>query len=406
MKFSSTILSTLLVISQSNAFVLHPQSNHVQMAMRKQRSVVSSLHMSTPEDEIAALRAAAQKAREDAAQLEKALGKEVSDTSPKPKATTTATIEPTLSYEEVLSEVSKIDFTDINQLTKLNTLRDQSKLSLWNAAKTSSVNTNSPAPLRPYPLNLNSLEQRTGGKLTATSLGVSGEDDVSLDDFKNALIAVTLGCSALGVAALALLPGNIGATVCYFVALIPILFVAIGSSAPGIIAALIATIKGTKEEQDLQVDRICHHEAGHFLCGYLCGLPIRSYETNEFGYPFVEFHPATTVSESGEAYVATDRSYTEEEIAILSIVAMSGSTAEVVEFGQAKGGQNDLLELDNIFRKSDEFIGAAKQQDLTRWGALASYQIIMANEGIYKKLVKAFKEKQSIAQCIAAIEGQ
>merc|ERR1719273_2380470 len=46
-----------------------------------------------------------------------------------------------------------------------------------------------------------------------------------------------------------------------------------------------------------------------------------------------------------------------------------------------------------------------KQQDLTRWGALAAYQLITANKEAYERLVKAFREKKSVAECVSIIEG-
>jgi hypothetical protein len=116
------------------------------------------------------------------------------------------------------------------------------------------------------------------------------------------------------------------------------------------------------------------------------------------GIPCVEFHSA---SDGG-----VSRELTAEEIAALSVVAMSGSVAEVLALGEAKGGQNDLLELEGLFRQSKEFIGAAKQQDLTRWGALQSYNLLKQNEAKYEKLVQAFKDKKSVAECVAIIEGQ
>merc|ERR1711966_257188 len=73
--------------------------------------------------------------------------------------------------------------------------------------------------------------------------------------------------------------------------------------------------------------------------------------------------------------------------------------------GQAKGGENDLLELQNCFRKSKDFIGAAKQQDLTRWGALTAYQLIQTNLEKYESLVRMFKDEKSLADCVSVIEG-
>lgn len=113
-----------------------------------------------------------------------------------------------------------------------------------------------------------------------------------------------------------------------------------------------------------------------------------------------QFHPS-----SENTAINGQREFTNEEIAALTVVAMSGSVAEAIKFGQAKGGENDLLLLDSFLRRSKEFIGAAKQQDLTRWGALASYNILKENMGKYEKLVDAFKQKKSVSECISVIEG-
>merc|ERR1712038_1459979 len=102
---------------------------------------------------------------------------------------------------------------------------------------------------------------------------------------------------------------------------------------------------------------------------------------------------------------AAGRELTMEEIAVMSVVAMSGSVAEAMKFEEAKGGGNDLLELNGLFRRCEEFLGASKQQDLTRWGALAAYNLLNGNKDAYEKLVVAFKEKKTVSECIAVIEG-
>eukprot|EP00567_Pseudictyota_dubia_P018247 CAMPEP_0197442356 /NCGR_PEP_ID=MMETSP1175-20131217/8389_1 /TAXON_ID=1003142 /ORGANISM="Triceratium dubium, Strain CCMP147" /LENGTH=404 /DNA_ID=CAMNT_0042972813 /DNA_START=159 /DNA_END=1373 /DNA_ORIENTATION=+ len=362
------------------------------------RSAVGSLKMSA-DDEIAKLRAAAQKAREEAAALAKEMGK---DLETETTAVAVKTPEKNLSKADAISLSSSVDFDEGDaaaQSQALDGLVESGDFSLWKAAATGAAGTSSQAPLRPYPVSLNFLEQRSGGKLTGESLGVSGEMDVTLDDFKDATIAVTLGSTILAIAALAVLPENIGATVCYLIALVPVGFIAIGSTAPSIIAGAIASFQGTADDQTQRENRICRHEAGHFLCGYLCGLPVKAYSIGDTGFPCVEFHP----SAEGEA---SGREFTSEEIAALSVVAMSGSVAEVLSFGQAKGGENDLLELNGLMRRSKEFIGAQKEQDLTRWGALAAYNIIQANMDKYEVLVEAFKEKKSVAECVAAIEAR
>lgn len=396
---TATTLTSIALLSSgmsANAFTVNSSVGNKMSTMRS-RSNVNALKMSAAEDEIAQLRAAAAKIREDAENLERAMGKE-----PAPRVGVAVKKEaPVLSASDVKQTVSSIKFEagDFNtQVSELDALLESDKLGLWKAATNSAVGTNSPAPLRPYAVSLNFLETRTGGKITADSLGVGGKDDVSLDDFKYATLGVTLGSSIAGVASLAFLPENVGASFCYFFAIIPILFLGIGSTAPGIIAGAIASIRNSPEEAGEQVDRVCRHEAGHFLCGYLCGLPIKGYSANDLGVPCVEFFPST----DGEAM---GRELSSEEISAMSVVAMSGSVAEVLKFGEAKGGDNDLIELDFLMRRSSDFVGAEKQQDLTRWGALTAYNIINANEDKFERLVEAFKGKKSVSDCIAAIEG-
>lgn len=342
-----------------------------------------SLRMSSTNDEVAALRAAAAKAREDVQRLSEELGRP-------DEATVKTVVKDAVSQDEVKSLTSAIDFEGgdaASQFSKLTELMESGDLKLWK-----SVN------VRTFPVSLNMLEQRTSGKITGESLGVM-EEDVTLDDFKYATLGVTLGSSALAIASLAFLPQNIGAALCYFFALVPILFLGLGSSAPGFIAGAIASAKGKSDTNEEKLNRICHHEAGHFLAGYCCGLPIKGYTVMEdVGIPCVEFHP----SPEGD----TGREFTADEIAALSVVAMSGSVAEVLALGQAKGGENDLLELDRLLRRSEQFVGAQKQQDLTRWGAMTSYNLLKANEGKYEALVQAFKDKQSVADCVAILESR
>lgn len=404
-----TALVLLSSISANNAFFI-PSTRHPTMGIRQtiqSRPVSTQVHMGSTEDEVAALRAAAQKAREEAQRLAKDLGKEIDVSSTYSKASQTDTNnnappskKQSFSSSEIQSFLAPINFSSSSaseQVSTLNSLSTSQNLSLWNIATTTSANTVSPSPLRPYPVSLPFLEQRTGGKITGKSLGVDGEDDVSLDDFKYATIGVTLGSSALGIASLVFLPDNTGAAFCYAFALLPVGWVAIGSSAPGILAGLIATVQNGNEGGEDKEDRICRHEAAHFLCGYLCGLPVRSYSTGDSGFPCVEFHPCA----EGDIR----RELTEEEIAVMSVVAMSGSVAEAMVFDEAKGGGNDLLELSGMFKRSKEFLGAVKQQDLTRWGALASFNLLNGNKVAFEKLVTAFKQKKTVAECIAAIES-
>lgn len=259
----------------------------------------------------------------------------------------------------------------------------------WNELKDSkTVNAFGKANLRTFPVSLSMLEQRTG--LTAESLGLENTS-VDLDDFKYATLYVLGFSSVAGVASLALLPPNVGATLCYLFAVLPILFLGIGSTAPELIANVIASFKGTKPEAVPVEDRICRHEAAHFVCGYYCGLPITGYSTTD-GVARVEFG-------------VNNQKLSPTEIAALSVTALSGLVGEAMEWKNAEGAQQDLMQLDNVFRKSDEFIGSAQQQDLTRWGAFTAAQLLQSNADKYEKVVEAFKKQAAVEECICILES-
>jgi hypothetical protein len=274
----------------------------------------------------------------------------------------------------------------------LDALRQEGALSLYKSATLEGGS----GDLRSYPVSKQMLEQRSG--LTGETLGV-GVEEVSLDDFKYATLWVTGGSSVIGVAALAFLPDNVGATICYMAALTPILFLGVGSTAPAAIATVIASLKGKKDDVN-KADRVCRHEAAHFLCGYLCGLPIANYATTDEDIPRVEFHSTM------EGPATAQRELTLDEVTAFTVVAMSGSVAEAMEFGQAGGANADLMQLQEVFKQSAEFLGAEKQQDLTRWGALTAYRLLTGNKDKLDKLVQAFSERKSIAECIVDMELQ
>ncbi|KAL3756329.1 hypothetical protein ACHAWU_007280 [Discostella pseudostelligera] len=403
---SGTVLSLLALASGFNLPSTHRAIATTTSGSRvaNPRSPSSSqLFMSS---EVEKLRAAAAKAREEYERLSKEMGKEISPSGTMTATTTAATPKKNLSFNDVQALAKSIDFNSgdaTSQSSALDNLVNSGDFSLWKSAirRGPTTTSSSMSFLVPFPVTLQTLEKRTDGKITGPSLGIGGEGDVKFEDFRDLTVVVVLGSTLLGILSLAVLPPNIGATFTYLFALIPVGFIGIGSVAPGIIAGAITAARGKgSEDAELKRERICRHEAGHFLCGYMCGLPVKSYEINsDTGVACVEFH--TTGSAAGQQ----QQSLSEEDIATLSVVAMSGSVAEIMAYDKASGGENDLLELQNSFRKCKTFIGAAKQQDLTRWGALTSYSLIKSNMSKYEGLVNAFKDNKSLAECVSIIEG-
>jgi hypothetical protein len=349
----------------------------------------SALKMSNSVDEVAKLRALAAAAREDAARLSKELSKEEPSAA---KIAVPKSTKSTKTPEQVKAAISAIDFTAPaeTQIAALDALRTDGSVSLYKCAA-------GVGDLRSFSVSLKMLESRCA--LTAESLGV-GVEEVSLDDFKYATLYVTGGCSVAGVAALVFLPENVGATVCYAAAIIPILFLAVGSSAPAAIANVIVALKSKDDDEVSKKDRVCRHEAAHFLCGYMCGLPIANYATTDENVPRVEFHTTSTGSDA----TTQQQELTEDEVNALTVVAMSGAVAEAMEFGKAGGANSDLMELERVFRRSAKFLGAENQQDLTRWGALTAHRLLTGNKDKLNQLIKAFDAQKSVAECIAILE--
>lgn len=259
----------------------------------------------------------------------------------------------------------------------------------WSELKASkTVEAFGQAVLRTFPVSLQMLEQRTG--LSAESLGLE-MTEVSLDDFKYATLYV-LGFSAFaGVGSLAFLPPNIGATFCYLFALLPILFLGVGSSAPELIANVIASLKGDQGDQVSKEERICRHEAAHFCCGYWCGLPVSKYSVSD-GVARVEFG-------------VNSNKFSPTEVAALAVTALAGLAGEAMKWGKAEGAQADLMQLEAVFRASDEFIGSADQQDITRWAAFTSANLLKTNSEKYEKVVEAFSRQAPVEECIAILEN-
>ncbi|VEU34023.1 unnamed protein product [Pseudo-nitzschia multistriata] len=386
----------------SNAALAPPktQSTVVVTSASYGRDRSTHLKMSSDaQDEVAKLKEMAAKAREEAAALAKELGYEDEDLGTKGASgsSTAAPPKPSKTTEEVAASIRAIDFNSgsaSDQVSALDALRSEGSLSLYKSATAEAGS----GDLRSYPCSLGMLENRAG--LTSEKLGI-GEEEVSLDDFKYGTLWITGGCTVAGIASLALLPENIGATLCYFLALIPILWLAVGSTVPAAIANLILLVKGNDDGGVDRTDRVCRHEAAHFLCGYLCGLPVASYATaDDSDVPRVEFHY------SADGAATANRELTMDEVNALTVVALSGAVSEAMAFGKAQGGAGnaDLTELQNIFRKSEQFLGAEKQQDMTRWGALTAYRLLNSNSKQLNALVEAFRQKKSVADCVAIIE--
>jgi len=193
------------------------------------------LCMSSVDDEVAALRAKAAELRAEADEAAKDINtsKGKIETEKVSKVVTEKEVLNSLASKEISFEDDDAEF----QASRLDDLLESGELSFWKAAIRGSANSDVQSPLRNYPVTLGLMSTRSGGLLTGESLGVvNGEKDINMSDFLDVTIAVTLTSTVLAIASLKFLPQNTGATVCYLFALVPIVYLAIGSTSPGIIA--------------------------------------------------------------------------------------------------------------------------------------------------------------------------
>ena len=244
------------------ASAFHAPSTSTQHAIpyASSRAASSPLSMSSTQTEVERLRAAAAKAREEYEKLSKEAGKEVAPSGLVVDKSMAGPAAKNLSVEEARAISANVNFDGGDAATQtdaLDKLVESGDFSLWKSAVRRPGSNMS--KLVPFPVTLGSLETRTDGKVTGPSLGIGGEGDVKFEDFQDLTVAVVLGSTGLGIAALALLPENVGATFTYFFALIPIGFIGIGSVSPGIIAGAISSVRSEKDTVDA-TERICRHE--------------------------------------------------------------------------------------------------------------------------------------------------
>ncbi|CAM9983489.1 unnamed protein product, partial [Phaeothamnion confervicola] len=88
--------------------------------------------------------------------------------------------------------------------------------------------------------------------------GKAFDIDGGIDDLKYALGYVVAGSFVLAVASGTLIGGNVGATFTYGFAILPIVFLGIGSTSPGLIAAAIDVVKARSDPE--YVSRRILHE--------------------------------------------------------------------------------------------------------------------------------------------------
>jgi len=229
-------------------------------------------------------------------------------------------------------------------------------------------------------------------------------DDVGFG-YQNVLVsAIVIG--TLGGLSANVVGGELGFLLGYSSALFPIIVVGIGSIAPGLIGEGLYRFKLVTNEETRK--RHVRMNAGKFLAGYICGLPVakftQAYSSNTA--EFFQLRPSG-ISEVEDKQMFSKKSFKQIDIARSSIVCLAGSVAECLEFGVASGSNpSDVNLLNELINSVQPIISPEQVQNHIRWSALTAWEILDQYKEEYKRLVIAFEKGLSLEECIAIIEGK
>jgi hypothetical protein len=144
-------------------------------------------------------------------------------------------------------------------------------------------------------------------------------------------------------------------------------------------------------------DRLAAHEAGHFLCAYLAGLPVSGY-----GLP----GGAASLFSGEQTGVQVDLS--SADVYDIAAVGMAGVAAECCVFGISEGGADDLLTVCKAVRESARDGRPATQtaaRVIARWGLLQASVHLRDQAAAHKALSSAMRERKSLEECVQVLEA-
>lgn len=298
----------------------------------------------------------------------------------------------------------------------LGGLRESGLITLFNSSKLAGDRQVTPVELK--------MKTGISGDI-AQKLGMTGGQD--MDRLAAGLGGVTLAAMMSGIAASELLPGP---TIVRFVAVwllcfSPFFYLLYGLQLPGAMQLTLTQVQRTLFPEYRR--RLLVHEAAHFLCGYICGLPIEGYSANaavnavqlwpleganrreEVLRVLGVTNPAAVIKASQEndasaenrnpktwaeralaerdalwtpdgdlsglrARMRTQRPSSSSLIRVdtdtldrIAVVSMAGAIAEVLEFGSAEGGLADLAQLREMLALAARQRSGGSQVSSAQW---------------------------------------
>lgn len=149
--------------------------------------------------------------------------------------------------------------------------------------------------------------------------------------------------------------------------------------------------------------RVIQHEAGHFLAGYLLGIPITGYSLTPW--------EAIKNGQGGLGGVTFDLDAVEESlrrsqqinlvVERISTTLMAGIAAEQFVYEQDQGGFEDRRQLKQMLVKAGLPTMVYEQKE--KWATLQATNLLERNQASYDNLVKAMAARKSLEECYQII---
>ena len=161
------------------------------------------------------------------------------------------------------------------------------------------------------------------------------------------------------------------------------------------IRGLTSTRTNQRNEAMMLRERIAYHEAGHFLAGYLCGIPI-------LGYVLSSIRSSNTILEFPLSQSDIINSI-KKNAGHMLVVAMSGVVAETLCFGDSKGGLEDFPVALEVLRQIN--IPENQRESYLRWAVLKALILLRIHRSTLDCVANAMTDGISVNECFARIES-
>ena len=219
--------------------------------------------------------------------------------------------------------------------------------------------------------------------------------EVSVRNDAAFLFSVVATTSISAVVLGATLPGDWGFFSSYLVGSISFVVLGIGSVNPGILQFAIDSFSQLWPDYK---ERVCRHEAAHFLTAHLLGVPVANYS-------LLLGKEHTDLAEAALQRRLIAKQLNDDEVNRLSVIAMAGATAEAMNYEDVLGQNADMFDLQRIMNRSVSKLGNSQQQNQTRWAVLQAASLMRQYKKEYDALREAMASGASVADCIKAIEN-